>query len=598
MSSRTAVVAGAVALSVSLSFLALRPSAAQSAQPAAPGPILLRYTFQPDCLRKGDTPTCDTPRASKRLDLGPQIAVWLEKGDGTFVDTLMVTNATAVRGIGNRPGYWKFPSNWHFPYGKRKMVLPVWAHARGRTYDTLIIQDDTGNGVAGELALGFHEQVSTPDPYYCLTFRPASWVFDVDVISCPTGMFNSAKGRFDPMQPKSYYPPRNDLTSFGTNDCDIIPRAGTACPDVSAKRFNEVNDLDAVASATPPYGAPYSGTWPVPTDLPDGAYVLIVEVNKEFDNNAAHMYEAFQDPALPDNGLRNNIGQPSVVWKVPFELQRGKPLQVAVTDFAGYGDWDGDTGTLHAPDSTISDSPGSGAGRLLSFARTAMMGGMSTMGRVHVSTEAPLAPEECASLPTNNGVVTGLHALDVTDRDARIEFIEAHDRNQPVQQYEIRYLVGGSMTTEQFLEATPAPTVLPRMPGALLSVTLKELKPSLTYTVGVRVRGGCVKDGPLAQATFTTKAPVFKQLSGCFVATAAYGSPLEPQVAALRRVRDRAREGSGFAAVSVGLYERSSPPVAALLRETEVGRALVRTALSPLVGLVDGAERVAHVIGK
>jgi hypothetical protein len=82
------------------------------------------------------------------------------------------------------------------------------------------------------------------------------------------------------------------------------------------------------------------------------------------------------------------------------------------------------------------------------------------------------------------------------------------------------------------------------------------------------------------------------------VATAAYGSALEPQVAALRWARDRARERSGFAAVSVGLYERSSPPVAALLRETEVGRALVRTALSPLVGLVDGAERVSRVIGK
>jgi hypothetical protein len=588
MSSRTAVVAGAVALAAS--FFGTSHSA--SAQPAAPA-LSVRYTFQPDCLRKSLQSPCDTPKASKRLDLGPQVAVWLEKADGSFVDTLMVTNATAVRGIGNRPGFWKFPSNWHFPYGKRRMVLPVWAHARGKTYNTLIIQDDNGSGVAGEMALGFHESVSTPDPYYCLTFRPATWVFEVDAISCPTGMFNSAKGRFDPNQPKSWYPPRNDLTTFGPNDCDVIPSAGMQCPNTSARHFAEVNDLDAVASATPPYGGPFSATWPVPNDLPDGPYVLAVEVNKEFDGNASHMYEAYLDTTLPDNGLRDNIGQPSVVWKVPFAINRMAPAQAAVTAIAGYGDWDGATGTLHAPDSTISDTPGSGSGRLLSFTRPAIGGGAPVQGRVHVNTELPLGPEACASLPPDNGVITGLQALDVTDKDARIAFVEAQDRGKPVEQYEIRYLVGGTMTVEQFLQATPAPMVDPGPPGQVVSLTLSELKPKLTYTVGVRVRGGCVNEGPLAQTTFTTKSPTFKQLSGCFVATAAYGSAMEPRVAALRRVRDSARERSGIAAVSVGLYERSSPPLAAVLRETEAGRAAVRTALSPIVGVIDAAERLA-----
>jgi len=594
MSSRAALAAGAVALSASFLFLSLRST---SAQPAAT-PLSLRYSFQPDCLRKTLQSPCETPKASKRLDLGPQIAVWLEKADGSFVDTLMVTNAVAVRGIGNRPGYWKFPSNWHFPYGKRKMVLPIWAHARGKTYDTLIIQDDNGNGIAGELALGFHEQVSTPDPYYCLTFRPATWVFEVDAISCPTGMFNSAKGRFDKSQPRSWYPPRNDLTTTGANDCDVIPRAGNACPNTSAKHFSEVNDLDAVASATPSYGGAFSATWPIPTDLMDGPYVLAVEVSKEFDSNASHAYEAFLDTALPDNGLRNNIGQPSVVWKVPFTIDRAKPAQAAATAISGYGDWDGETGTIHAPDSTISDSPGSGAGRLLSFARPNAAGGAPLEGRVHVSTEVPLGPEACAMLPPDNGLVSGLKVLDVTDRDARVEFMEAQDRGKPVEQYEIRYLVGASMTLEQFLQATPAPVISPGTPGSTASVKLLELKPNLTYTVGVRVRGGCVKEGPLAQASFTTVAPVYKQLSGCFVATAAYGSALEPQVAALRQARDVAREKSGFAAVSVGLYERASPPLAGVLRETEVGRALVRAALSPIVSAVDGASRVSSVLSR
>jgi hypothetical protein len=44
------------------------------------------------------------------------------------------------------------------------MVLPVWAHARGKTYDTLIIQDDNGTGVAGELALASTSRSRRPTP--------------------------------------------------------------------------------------------------------------------------------------------------------------------------------------------------------------------------------------------------------------------------------------------------------------------------------------------------------------------------------------------------------------------------------------------------
>jgi hypothetical protein len=583
--------AGAVALVVTLA-LSLRATA-QDAGTLPPPPLVLHYTFQPECLRQSATAPCDTPRASKRLDLGPQIAVWVEKADGSFVDTLMVTNAVAVRGIGNRPGYWRFPSNWHFPYGKRQMALPVWAHARGRTYDTLVIQDDDGSGRegGGEMALGFHEQVSSPDPYYCLTFRPATWVFEVDAISCPTGMFNSAKGRFQPDLPKSYYPPRNDLTTFGVRDCDQI--SAGSCMKTSARDFSTLNDLDAVAAATPPYDRPYLGTWMVPADLPEGPYVLAVEVNKEFDTNAAHMHEAFQDQALPENGLRNNFGQPSVVWKVPFQLDRSKPQQAAAMEIAGSGDWDGATGTLHPPGADISDGLGTGRGRLRALTRPAMAGGAPVLGRVHVSTELVVATDSCGALPPGNGEIADLTVPKegITDRDARVEFTEPGDRGQPVQQYEIRYLVGKEMTLETFLQATPATAWVPQKPGTHASIRITELKPSVTYTVGARVRGGCVKDGPPVTATFTTTPPAFKQLHGCFIATAAYGSALEPQVAAIRRLRDRAR-GDALAAVSIGLYERSSPPLAALLGHSETGRALVRAALSPIAALVTDAERL------
>src|SRR5262245_42575079 len=53
-------------------------------------PVRVRYWFQPDCYRPSLTAACDRRKTGQRLDLGPQIAIWVESADGTrFVDTLM-----------------------------------------------------------------------------------------------------------------------------------------------------------------------------------------------------------------------------------------------------------------------------------------------------------------------------------------------------------------------------------------------------------------------------------------------------------------------------------------------------------------------------
>ena len=96
--------------------------------------------------------------------------------------------------------------------------------------------------------------------------------------------------------------------------------------------------------------------------------------------------------------------------------------------------------------------------------------------------------------------------------------------------------------------------------------------------MGVSAIGVCGSSPPTFQV-FSTPAIPFTKLSGCFIATAAFGSDLAPEVATLRALRDAATSRSALATAAVDLYYRSSPPLAGALARSSVGRALVRAAL-------------------
>lgn len=74
-----------------------------------------------------------------------------------------------------------------------------------------------------------------------------------------------------------------------------------------------------------------------------------------------------------------------------------------------------------------------------------------------------------------------------------------------------------------------------------------------------------------------------KEYSGCFIATAAYGSLLEPQVQLLRDFRDRYLIISQPGRVFLDLYYSYSPPVARFIADSDILRFLVRWSLLPLV---------------
>jgi uncharacterized repeat protein (TIGR01451 family) len=70
---------------------------------------------------------------------------------------------------------------------------------------------------------------------------------------------------------------------------------------------------------------------------------------------------------------------------------------------------------------------------------------------------------------------------------------------------------------------------------------------------------------------------------GCFIATAAYGSALEPHVAALRQFRDRYLQRSAIGRAFIRFYYRHSPPMAAFIAAHPPLRFAVRAMLTPVV---------------
>jgi hypothetical protein len=72
---------------------------------------------------------------------------------------------------------------------------------------------------------------------------------------------------------------------------------------------------------------------------------------------------------------------------------------------------------------------------------------------------------------------------------------------------------------------------------------------------------------------------------GCFIATAAYGSPLESHVMVLRQFRDTYLMKTKLGRAFVQLYYKYSPPIADVIAKHYWMRVVVRWSLTPLVGL-------------
>ena len=556
-----------------------------------------------------------------------QMALWIEAPDGTFLKTVGLTQSVGTRGIGNRPGASQMNSGYRWPYGRREGVLPVWAHRRAaapgaQLFPRVIFQNRVSEGFASRST-----EDSSPDSYFCLSFQEKTGVVDqstrdkaLDAVTCASG-FNSDKGRFitqsdvdrgyaEPAEIAgqgimraldlvSLYPPRRDVTHC---------TGGTVCNDgddvnlLAQSALNVMPDLDAVTMATPAGDAAQSVMFVIPDDWADGDYVAWMEVSKEGDYNATFNDQTYPTPLLPDGAWDKPYalkygypyrGQPSVVYRVPFTIG-GDSLSSAMTP-VGYGDLAGWGPTADAlnpmGDGAITDdplnAPGSGADRL------------------RVQTDETRLRIHAGSCPEHDPPGIPLQLTAVPDTNPRhshewgtLHFVEPPSA-KPIARYDVRVgLKEIDATDASFLHDPPGVTasidpvalqVGAVAAGNAVDVPFGGMVPLSTFYVGVRAVDVCGEAGPIAVTTLMTTKINFTKLSGCFVATAAYGTAMQPQVQALRVARDALRARSVTFATATDLYYRSGPVAAELVGRSDTARALVRQLLAPVVAVTRAA---------
>ena len=167
----------------------------------------------------------------------------------------------------------------------------------------------------------------------------------------------------------------------------------------------------------------------------------------------------------------------------------------------------------------------------------------------------------------------------------RIRFLAA-ESDEPLHSYEVRvsaepivdertFLMLGrpaKNATESDEGAVSLPLPAETVAGELVEGEIGDLSAETRYYVGVRAVDRFDRRGPISVARITTTKRTFATVTPCFVATAAYGTPLAREVGVLRRVRDRYLMSNEPGRRLVEVYYAHGEALARFLREHPLAR--------------------------
>jgi hypothetical protein len=516
--------------------------------------LLLLLASRPAAAQ--DDPSCRVVELEMMPTEQLQMVAWLEDPGGNYVDTIYITRTTGSYGLGNRPGIMEFNSGPLWPYGRRVTTFPVWAGRHGMTFPLVEFQDGEDDNLSHALGQSSRERT------YCRPIRPDEQLWDAQ--SCASTVYTD-KGTLSPDR-TSAYPPRSDIAFDPIKD------------DESVESMITLNPFDAVSRATPGGNDPYVATWPVPMELANGDYVLWLEVSAEFDQNEFYDYPEPEGIPWSEYGVPYR-GQPSVLYRMEFSV--GEALDVAeALDYVGYGDPDGIDADVREPDETITSGvSGSGDSRLL------VLTDGDASYRVRVSSYP--SPDDLA--PDAPGEVDVL-ALDSTQVDTSFRAPGDDGLQGIVAGYEVRYLVGDIIDDDNFEGGQLAEFDAEMVEGGDdQELVVRELLARTSYSIGVRAYDECGNVGPVTAFAVTTPRTETGRVDACFIATAAYGSLLASDVAALRSFRDVALRTHIGGELAVEGYYTFGPLLASAIAPSDTLRRAARAALAPLVEEVRAA---------
>jgi hypothetical protein len=334
-------------------------------------------------------------------------------------------------------------------------------------------------------------------------------------------------------------------------------------------------------------------------------YKLFVEVNVEGDYNAPYDDKSYPTPKTPADGWDTWAqqygyayrGQPSILYALPLSLTSAGAE--STLDPIGFGALAGEDGAISPMTKSISNDPagrkGSGADRLLA----------SDNARLRMRVSVPDSTY-CQVTPAAPSVA----ALKISpDANKRFAHMWAHlSFRAPASQRPIgSYLV--EIKADDDAEWEPAftpdseqmllPVALdlcadPDQPGinrcetmaagTEIDATISGLKQATHYQVRVTARDRtCGEFGSAAMADVTTPVRTFSTVTPCFVASAAYGTPLTSEIGVLRMLRDRQLANNALGRALIELYYSVGPKLATPVREHRWLASSVRAILWPVV---------------